>query len=831
MTLFQVYQEKKCKWRRQQQACKTTKRYTLRLLIVLMAGAYCPAWFGHDLLKAQAPEETQEAVDWSGAWDTNWRGGKAHLVLIQDSMEVTGTYEPFGGRIEAVVDGNRLQGEWIQQKGRGGLIFTMSPDGGSFVGRYDSGEWWNGKRVLDTTIVGIREADLSSPQEAIKTFLTAFNQFREGILTVSGPALASVDFGPNAAQLSPREKFLHASLLFDVLDKFTIHIWEEARSSQGNRLTIALQQTGTDVTFDLTLRRRNGDWRLVPLTIEQLEAKLVELIAARGIREYDPDAYLQLPNPRATFRVLLEQSKRQNDAGRRHAITTLDLSEIDESVRDAEATALIEYLRLVLSRVSFVIYQEIPDDPNSRKSYIHFEHPRGEITIAPYSDEGRTTWKFTAATLRTIRDLYSSFEDMPVVEREAEVTAEEPLFFRFRQWLGGISPLLLDTLILLENWQWLGLLLIIALGAFVGLGLAILTNIIIRRKLASEHVPLEHTLEHRFVRPARIIFMAGIWYFGFQLLRLPEEILPVLKALSLALMVIGGVWAAFIAVTVVGDLLLSRANKTETYLDDVFTSLLSGVAKIAILIVGVLLFADALGLQYGTVLAGLGIGGLAFAIAAQDTIANFFGSAVILVDRPFRKGDIICMGDVEGEVENVGLRSSQIRTFEDSVIFVPNRLLANESIDNRGRRRARRIKTLLSVTYDTPPERLEAFVDALQEMLTGNEFVLKDRIHVGVWEYAASSIDIILVCYLTVETYAEEVDERHKLFVAMTQLAADMDIEYAFPTRTLYLNETKDGNESLTETVSGDSREPAHHLDTARRMEGSDDMQPDVDED
>ena len=117
------------------------------------------------------------------------------------------------------------------------------------------------------------------------------------------------------------------------------------------------------------------------------------------------------------------------------------------------------------------------------------------------------------------------------------------------------------------------------------------------------------------------------------------------------------------------------------------------------------------------ILTGLGIGGLAFALAAKDTLSNLFGSLTVLIDKPFRIGDWVNIGGIEGIIEEVGLRSTRIRTFYDSLITVPNGTLTNVHVDNYGQRRSRRLNTKIGVQYDTPPERLEAFCEGIRELI------------------------------------------------------------------------------------------------------------------
>ena len=141
-------------------------------------------------------------------------------------------------------------------------------------------------------------------------------------------------------------------------------------------------------------------------------------------------------------------------------------------------------------------------------------------------------------------------------------------------------------------------------------------------------------------------------------------------------------------------------------------------------------------------MATLSIGGLAFALAAQDTIKNFFGSLMIFVDKPFQVGQWITAPGIDGTVEEVGLRSTRIRTFSNSLIYVPNGKLADATIDNHGLRAYRRFSTQLAITYDTPPELIEVFVEGLRKIVLDHPTTWKDNFHIYMNDLNSHSLDI-----------------------------------------------------------------------------------------
>jgi len=198
-----------------------------------------------------------------------------------------------------------------------------------------------------------------------------------------------------------------------------------------------------------------------------------------------------------------------------------------------------------------------------------------------------------------------------------------------------------------------------------------------------------------------------------------------------------------------------------------------------------------MGQEMTTILGALGIGGMALAFAAQDTLGNFFGSITVLFDRPFGIGDSVVIGDVEGTVEKVGFRSTRIRTFYNSLITIPNSRMTNTHVDNYGARRYRRLRTVLSLTYSTPPEKIDAFCEGVRELIRLHPYTRKDYYHVYFNQFSASSLDIMLYVFFDVPDWSTELREKHRLFVDILRLTDRLGVEFAFPTQTVWLERSR----------------------------------------
>ncbi|HEY8993162.1 MAG TPA: mechanosensitive ion channel family protein [Lacunisphaera sp.] len=200
---------------------------------------------------------------------------------------------------------------------------------------------------------------------------------------------------------------------------------------------------------------------------------------------------------------------------------------------------------------------------------------------------------------------------------------------------------------------------------------------------------------------------------------------------------------------------------------------------------GVLLTAQSLGFEVKTFLAGLGIGGLAFALAAQDTIANLFGSIVVAIDQPFKLGEAVKIGSNEGTVEDIGLRSTKLRTPGRNLIVIPNKVVAAEPIINNSRFVARRVEQVLALTYDATPADLEAIVADIRKLINAEPEVNTNETHVYFRDFNASSLDLWVVYVTKDADFVKHMALRQRLNLAIMRAIEARGLAFAFPTQTV----------------------------------------------
>lgn len=473
-----------------------------------------------------------------------------------------------------------------------------------------------------------------------------------------------------------------------------------------------------------------------------------------------------LSNARATMTRFRKQTSHSDYGG---AAECLDLS--DTKVTSLGAEKLAYRLKFALDRLGRVDLQSISDDPEGLPCSFR---PNPQFSPIGIDRQPDGKWLFNSWTVVQIDDLYERLKDTPPVAG--------------LDWIQDLFPaVLLRPGFFLPHYQWVCILIVIFLGMLVD---RLVRSVLSRMTLAwlkLAKVEIDKETERNVWKPVGLLAMALVWYGGTKVIGLQPEVLSVLLVAVKFFAVVSAVWTSFRLIDLLSSYLLKKSQLTATKFDDLLIPLVSRTLKVFSVCVGVVLFAEMFNLKVYGLLSGLGLGGLAVALAAKDTLGNIFGSLTVLMDRPFEIGDWIVTGDIEGTVESVGIRSSRVRTFYNSLITVPNANLTTAIVDNMGRRRYRRIKTMLGLEYGTSPERVEAFCEGVRELLRRHPYTRKDYYHVYLNQLSASSLDVLLYCFIECPDWGVELRERERLFLDILKLADELGVGFAFPTRTLHM--------------------------------------------
>ena len=340
----------------------------------------------------------------------------------------------------------------------------------------------------------------------------------------------------------------------------------------------------------------------------------------------------------------------------------------------------------------------------------------------------------------------------------------------------------------LYMYQYIAILVLAFLSTLIYRIFTFLSEKVIRKVLITsgfDETSSEHLIP--IARPVSVFIIVLLLLLLLPVLQLPSSYSHyILVTLQVMLPVLGMIMA-YRFVNILALYLARLAQKTQSSLDDQMVPLIRKTLKTFVIITGTLFVLQNLDVPILPLLTGLSIGGLAFALAAQDTIKNFFGSLMIFIDRPFQIGDWVTSGSVDGTVEEVGFRSSRIRTFRNSLLYIPNGKLADSTIDNHGMRKYRRFMTRIGVTYDTPTALMDTFVQGLRQIVLTHPQTNKENFHIYFNDLGSSSLEILFYIFFEVPTWGEELNARHEVLIEIMKLAEKLEVNFAFPTQTLHV--------------------------------------------
>ena len=558
----------------------------------------------------------------------------------------------------------------------------------------------------------------------------------------------------------------------------------------------------------------------------------IRAVAADGDEEKpaDPKPPAEYASPRDTLNTFFQninllEDEPSNAAAWQKVYGTLQMSRADGSLRQNAAWALLGVFNGLaridsetmtpgveeVERDALAHFEVFPDNPNDAGKKIfqpaldELGDPPGRIMLVR-TDDG--SWKFDSATLSNVNQMHSWIEKRGVVYGAyiSEKSAAAALKARMPDSLKG------RYFLTLEYWQWVGLLAIIFLSVVIDYISRFFLQGIVRR-ITKRYLgdPDEERLWYA-VRPmgmaiGAITFLALVNFIG-----LTGVGLSIITIAVRVILAVGFAWAAWAITDMIAAVLLDKAAKTANTLDDMIIPLVRKTVKLFILALGILYVADSFDVSLLPLMGGLGVAGLAISFAAQDMVKNLFGGLTIFMDKPFMIGERIKFGGFDGSIEEIGFRTTKLRTNTGHLVTIPNGSITNDPVENVGRRKFIRRTMNVTITYDTPREKIGQAVQIIKDLL--EEEGLREPIHgrIGTSEYpprvyfndyGAESLNIIVLYWFFPPAYWDYMDHaerfNHRLFEEYEQAG----IEFAFPTQTLYL--AGDPNRELTVKMLGES--------------------------
>lgn len=513
-------------------------------------------------------------------------------------------------------------------------------------------------------------------------------------------------------------------------------------------------------------------------------------------------------------RLYLNKDERRKQVGTipiaRNALQSLDFSGVLPILQNTIPIERAVQLKEILDRIEIPAFDDIPDrEAMERKSARKWRLPDTEIDFVLIEEGPRAgSYVISAETMHRLPEFYDRIKHLPY-----KAGLAKDLNDTYRTLSGNStgtiydaftsSPIGLDivlpprwmmslpgwTKIRIGGatvWQWLGFIASLLAVALSILGLRHLTQRLAARSNIDSIpswpalvTPLLIVLASAFVIPVLCVVF-----------RISSTPLIVTIFIQTALLFLSAAWLSFVGSGMIGEAIADSEHLSRRRLDSQLIRLGTRFVGIAIAIGFLIQGANELGFPAYSVLAGLGVGGLAVALAARDSLANLFGSMLIMFEKPFRVGDTIRVAGTEGTVEDVGFRSTRIRTLDNSLVSIPNNNVVNATVENLTARKMRRQRFFLQITYDTDREKVEEFAGRIEQLLIEHAITHKNTIRVRFNEFGESSLNILVHFHLEVTDINSELKEREDILLRIMDIARKLGIEFAFPTRTLHVTAT-----------------------------------------
>jgi MscS family membrane protein len=350
------------------------------------------------------------------------------------------------------------------------------------------------------------------------------------------------------------------------------------------------------------------------------------------------------------------------------------------------------------------------------------------------------------------------------------------------------EPLLLVGPLGLAAWQWIGLVVVVVLAWILGRVGAWLFTWVGTKIAGRTSTNLDDELLAKLRSPLRMLASIGLVRVGSLVLELPPPVERRLYEILLAAFAVALVWGALRSIDVMSGHLGRAPWAVERPSTRSLLALVSRIAKVLVVVIAGIGFLSGIGLPVASLLAGLGIGGIALAFGAQKTVENLFGAVAIGVDRPFREGDFVKVEDnVMGTVEEVGLRSTRIRTLDRTIVTLPNGRLSDMRIETYTLRDRIRLATVLNLVYETTAAQMREVLAGIEKVLRDHPSIWQDEITVRFMQLGASSLDVEVMCWFLTTDFPKFRVMRQDVLLQFMEVVEKAGSGFAFPTQTVHV--------------------------------------------
>ncbi|MGH4121344.1 MAG: mechanosensitive ion channel family protein [Clostridium sp.] len=347
---------------------------------------------------------------------------------------------------------------------------------------------------------------------------------------------------------------------------------------------------------------------------------------------------------------------------------------------------------------------------------------------------------------------------------------------------------------------------------YIGIAIAVFALFVLLKKVFAKYVfkiilrlvnktkfNADTNIVAAFQKPVTNFFEVLGFYFAFKILTragIPISLITIDRFFSSAVIILI-TWGTY-NLTGESSVLFERMHKAyDIKVDKILFPFLSKTLRLIVVALAITIIAEKWGYNIQGFVAGLGLGGLAFALAAKDAAANIIAGIFIILDKPFTIGDWLSNDSLEGSIEDISFRTTKIRAVDQSLIIVPNSKLTNEAVINFSRRGKRRVNLKLGLTYRTSREKLETCVESIRNMLENHSKVSKDGILVRFDKFNSSSLDVLIYFFTDTPEFDEYFEIKEDVNFKIMDILQEQGVSMAFPSTSVYV-------ESLPNTIAGD---------------------------
>ena len=482
--------------------------------------------------------------------------------------------------------------------------------------------------------------------------------------------------------------------------------------------------------------------------------------------------------PRAAVVGYLEACR---DGDYERAAGYLDLAPVRPSERAKRGPVLARRLKEVLDQTLWVDVEALSTEPDGdaedglprtrdRVGVVETAEGPVDVFVDRSGPSGARVWRISAVTVAQVPDLVREFGTPPLAAKLPKPFVQVRLFE-------------------IALWQWIALLLVVIGAWALSWGAAMLLVRLARPFVARSTTDFDDHLLELVVSPLRLLLTVGFFALGSLALALTLPAREFLRSLEISLVVVGVTWLLFRLIDLVARTIEQHLDEESRASAGHFVPVGARALKAAIGLMAVLATLDSFGLDITAIIAGLGVGGLAVALAAQKTLENVFGGVTILADQPVRPGEFCRFGDQIGTVEEIGLRSTRVRTLGRTLITVPNAEFSTLQIENFAARDRILLNFTLGLRYETTPDQMRHVLVGIRELLYAHPRIDRDPLRARFVGLGDFSLDVEIYCYVNTRDWNDFLAVREDVFLRVLDAVAESGAGFAFPSQTAYLTQ------------------------------------------